>query len=77
MKKQSKPLLELSRERIAEILELEAGRLPTADRDHIACLKDAAKIMRKLARQKPRQPKEDFNQAAFRAIQETIRISES
>jgi hypothetical protein len=24
-----------------------------------------------------RQPKEDFNQAAFRAIQETARISES
>jgi len=24
-----------------------------------------------------RQPREDFNQAAFRAVQETIRISES
>jgi hypothetical protein len=27
-------------------------------------------------KRKPRQPKEDFNQAAFRAVQETIRRSE-
>jgi len=39
--------------------------------------KPAPKRKRKPASRKPRQLKEDFNQAAFRAIQETIRISES
>jgi hypothetical protein len=37
--------------------------------------KIAPKQKRKPYPRKPRQPKEDFNQAAFRAIQETIRIS--
>ena len=43
-------------------------------KDAVASVKTAAAG---LSKAKKRQPKEDFNQAAFRAIQETIRISES